>query len=201
MSQKDALLAADGYGSFYKNVRHYKSKERPKPFDILAVYFNVISDEFDPLQLHEISITKPRQLPVLQPFQVAGRIRSFKKPKSMLQGDIFPALFGKFGDILAIPLTSIYNEISASRVWPACWKKEFVTVILKKTLPESVNDLRNISCTLLPSKIYGSYVLNWLQEEVNTKDNQFGGVKGCGTAHFLVQVLDEIWRTIGLLLC
>ena len=64
--------------------------------------------------------------------------------------------------------------------------EEHVTVIPKKTVPESINDLRNILCTALPSKVYESYVLNWVQEEVRTKSNQFGGVKGCSTAHFLI---------------
>ena len=43
------------------------------------------------------------------PFQVAGRIRVFKKSKSMVRGDIFPALMGLFGDLLEVPLTDIYN--------------------------------------------------------------------------------------------
>ena len=71
-----------------------------------------------------------------------------------------------------------------------------VTVIPKKAVPESINDLRNISCTLLPSKVYESYVLNWIQEEVKVKKNQFGGVRGCSTAHLLVQVWDEIGRIL-----
>ena len=52
----------------------------------------------------QIPITKNRTLTHLVPYQVAGRIRAFKKPKSMVQGDIFPALFIRFGDLLAIPL-------------------------------------------------------------------------------------------------
>ena len=69
-----------------------------------------------------------------------------------------------------------------------------MTTIPKKTLPTGVNDLRNISCTMLPSKIYESYVLNWSQEEVKLRDNQYGGVRGCSTSHLLVGVMDEIAR-------
>ena len=74
------------------------------------------------------------------------------------------------------------------------WKQEFVTTIPKKTVPEGVNDLRNISCTMLPSKIFESYVLNWIQGEVKLKNNQYGGVKGCSTAHLLIGVVDEVAR-------
>ena len=64
-----------------------------------------------------------------------------------------------------------------------------MTAIPKKTVPEGPNDLRNISCTMLPS-----YVLNWVQEEVKLKDNQYGGVRGCSTAHLLVDVWDQVAR-------
>ena len=200
LSQKDALLANDGDIIFFKNVKNYRAKDRPKVFDVkslfpgltprqvaeeLASHFNKISSEFEPLQTHEIPVTHPRALPVLLPHEVAGRIRAFRKPKSMVRGDIFPALMSTYGDLLALPLCNIYNCITLTKVWPSIWKEESVTVIPKKTIPESMDDLRNISCTALPSKIYESYVLNWTQEEVATKTNQYGGVKNCSTAHFL----------------
>ena len=56
--------------------------------------------------------------------------------------------------------------------------------------------MRNISCTLLPSKVYESYVLNWLQEEVKCKINQYRGVRGCSTSHLQVQVMDDIGRIL-----
>ena len=112
----------------------------------------------------------------------------------MVKGDIFPALFSKFGDFLALPLSSIYNEITVTRVWPVIWKQEFVTTIPKKANPESEGDLRNISCTMLPSKIYESYILNWVQAEVRIKDTQYGGVKGCSTSHLLIGMWDEVAR-------
>ena len=59
----------------------------------------------------------------------------------------------KFSDFFAIPLTNIYNEVSDTFVWPLQWKREYVTVIPKKKNPEELGDLRNISCTLLASKI------------------------------------------------
>ena len=135
-SQKDALLASDGSRNFFKNVRNYRSAEKPRPFDVctlfpgksekevaelLASHFNAISSEFQPLEACQIPRTYWKTLPMLSPYQVAGRIRVFKKPKSMVRGDIFPALFGKFGDLLALPLCSIYNEITRTRVWPILW--------------------------------------------------------------------------------
>ena len=94
----------------------------------------------------------------------------------------------KFTDFFTIPLTDIYNTIVQTKVWPVRWKKEFVTIIPKKHNPEKLGDLRNISCTLLASKIFESYVLDWLKEEVTLRSNQYGGVKGVSTDHLLVEM-------------
>ena len=123
-------------------------------------------------------------------------MRHFRKPKSMVTGDIFPHLLTRHSDFLAIPLCSIYNSISSTYIWPRQWKIEYVTVILKVRLPQDLGDLRNISCTKLASKIYESYVLDWAKTEVTTKSNQYGGVKGCSTAHLLVKVWDKIMRNL-----
>ena len=158
----------------------------------LACYFNAVSSEFSALEPDEIPQTYDEPLPTLQVWEVAGRIKHFRKPKSMVAGDIFPQLMTLFADQLAVPLTSIYNSISATTIWPVVWKQEFVTVIPKTTHPQTFGNLRNISCTMLASKIYESFVLNWSQQQVRLKSNQFGGVKGSSTAHMLLNVMQDI---------
>ena len=74
----------------------------------MRFFFNKISHEFEPLEPEDIPTTHTRSLPKLLPYQVAGRIRAFKKPKSMVKGDIFPRLMSQFGVLLAIPLTDIF---------------------------------------------------------------------------------------------
>ena len=103
----------------------------------------------------------------------------------MVAGDIFPVLVNRAAPYLATPLVHIYNSISISHTWPNLWKIEYVTPIPKKNVPECANDLRNISCTQLFSKIYESFVLEWVTGQVFLQDNQFGGVKGRSTEHFL----------------
>ena len=206
-SQKEALLAEDSIRNFFKNTKNYMSKQRPAPFDImnmfpgrseedvselLAQHFNAIGSEFSPLEAHEIPTTYNKSLPLLQVYEVAGRLRKFKKPKSVVRGDIFPGIVTKYSDFLAIPLTSIYNSITQTNVWPARWKEESVTVIPKTRTPTEIGQLRNISCTLLVSKVYESYVLQWALEQVKLKDNQFGGAKGCSTAHLLISIWQKI---------
>ena len=209
--QKEHILAEDANRNFYKHVRNFFKLERPKLFDVrdllegmtdqeaaehLAVYFDRISQEFDPLTQEDIPFTYQAGIPILRTFEVASRIRRFRKPKSMVPGDIFLKLVTKFSDFLAIPLTMIYNEISRTLCWPAIWKKEFVTVIPKKTNPRSLGDLRNISCTMLASKMYESYILDWLKEEVSLRPNQYGGIKGLSTEHVLSRCGRKSWKIL-----
>ena len=206
-TQRDNLLGPDAARCFFKNVRNFATFEKPRMFDVreilpgksdpqvaeeLADYFNAVSLKFDPLSPDQIPRTRDRALPVLEVFEVAGRIKRFRKPHSMVPGDIYPALVTQMADFFAVPLTDIYNEISSTYVWPRCWKKEFVTIIPKKSSPQELGDLRNISCTMLSSKIFESYVLDWIKTEVKLRDNQYSGVKGVGTDHVLVQM----WQTI-----
>ena len=209
--QKKVLTAADASRSFYKNVRAYQSKEKPPQFDVrdlypgtedeviadnLANYFNAISSEFDGLTEEQVPITEPRYLPFLSISDVAARLLKFRKPKSKVAGDIFPSLVNQNAPLLAIPQAHIFNSINISHVWPEIWKIEYVTPIPKKSVPESPNDLRNISCTQLFSKIYESFILEWLTSQVSLRNNQYGGVKGRGAEHLLVNLWQRVLENI-----
>ena len=152
-----------------------------------------MSNEFEPLSPEDIPQTHSAGIQILARHEVASRIRRFSKQKSTVPGDAFPNLMTEFSDFFTIPLTDIYNCITRTQQWPRCWKKEFVSVIPKKNNPEGLAGLRNISCTMLASKIYESYVLDRLKLEVKLRPNQYGGVKGVGTAdHVLVQLWQKI---------
>ena len=110
----------------------------------------------------------------------------------MVRGDIFPDLVTRYADLLAIPLAAIYNDISQTQKCPNIWKNESVTIIPKTRTPTELGQLRNISCTMLASKVYESFVLGWTLEQVKLKGNQFGGMKGCSAAHLLVSVWQNI---------
>ena len=210
-TQKGHILAEDANRNFFRHVKSFSSIEKPKQYDVrelfpgkndsevaeeLAKYFNAVSDEFEPLEPAQIPETRGRLIPLLENYEVSARIRKFKKPKSMVRGDVFPQLMTLLSDFFAIPLTSIYNEITRTFIWPECWKQEFVTAIPKKSCPESISDLRNISCTMLASKIFESYVLDWLRADVKLKKSQYGGEKGCGTDHLLVQLWQDVLENL-----
>ena len=55
-----------------------------------------------------------------------------------------------------------------------------------------MDNLRNISCAALVSKIFESYLLGWLREEVPLKSNQYWGVAASSLEHKLCGVWHEI---------
>ena len=209
--QKNNLTAPDAARAFYRNVKAYSSKEKPPIFDVkelypekndayiaesLADHFNSISNEFEGLNENEVPPQAYNSLKMLTAEEVVERLKSFKKPKSTVKGDIFPALVNRAAPALAAPLQHIYNNITLTQSWPTIWKTEYVTPIPKKTMPQGPGDLRNISCTQLFSKVYESFILQWLGQQVRLRLNQYGGVKGCGTEHFLVNLWQRVLENI-----
>ena len=205
--QRNNLLSDDASKNFFKNIKNFSTVEKPKSFSITelrpgksdkevadeaATFFNSISQEFSPLQQVDIPTSFERVLPKITVPQVKAMLQKQKKPNSMVKGDIFPKLIGSCIDSLALPLSSIYNEIVREGMWPKKWQVEYVTLIPKKTMPSEFADMRNISCTAFFSKVMESFLLLWAMDEISLKNNQYGGVKGCSTTHMLL----DIWQDI-----
>ena len=209
-NQKEHLLSNDANRNFFKHVKNFSKFEKPREFDVreivtgsdvevsekLADYFIEVSREFEPLEPGDILAERPEGGRILERYEVAARLKKMRKPKSMVPGDIYPQLVTLFSDLLAIPLTSVYNEILRTYIWPTCWKQEFVTVIPKKSSPQDLGDLRNISCTMLASKVFETFVLDCLKSEVKLRHNQYGGVRGLGTDSLLVQLWQETLQNL-----
>ena len=162
----------------------------------LADHFNGISCEFDGLDPATIPRTYSAPAQILTREVVASRLVKIRKPKSMIKHDIFPSLVNDCAFSLAGPLTHIFNTITTSSTWPMKWKEEYVTPIPKKAVPENMNDLRNISCTALFSKVYESFVLGWLGEQVGMRANRLGGMKGTSTEYYLVELYQLVLEAL-----
>ena len=209
--QRKNLTSGESARRFHKLVKAYSCREKPPEFDVrdlypgeedgevaekLAEHFNAISSEFDGLNEDDLPDHDGIDLPVLTKVEVEKRLREFKKPRGGVKGDIFPSLVTSNSAALSVPLTHLYNHITSSTQWPQDWKTEFVTPIPKTTMPQSPNDLRNISCTMLFSKVYETFVLNWLTGQIGLKHNQFGGVKGCGSEHLLIKMWQDVLESL-----
>ena len=190
---------------FFQAVNKLKHREAPAPWSILemfpgesekdiaetvASFFNAISQEYEPIG--PPSPGNAAMFRNIEPYEISARLKKMKKPKSRLRGDIDPRLNVKYCDVLAFPLAYMYNLISSTGKWPDLWKLENVTVIPKNSCPSSLSELRNLSCTPLYSKLLESFVLEEIKKEVKLSNSQYGGMRGCGVDHFLVETWHQI---------
>lgn len=111
-------------------------------------------------------------------------------------GDIFPELITEHAHDLSNIIAHVLNAAYVEECWPSIWKLEIVTLIPKKSKPQALNELRNISCTPLLSKVMENFVLDRLKTEVYQRDNHFGGLSGCGTSQYLIEAWDFIHEAL-----
>ena len=94
---KILITSPDSSRNLFRNVRTYNTVEKPAIWNVkelcpdlsdqqlseeLSKIFIKISNEFLPLSNSQIPRTFQRQLPHLLPYQVAGQVRAFKKPRT-----------------------------------------------------------------------------------------------------------------------
>ena len=195
----------DEQAAYYRAVKSLGTPSAPVKWDVKTMfpgedenaiakkvvkYFAAVSKEFTPLT--PSTTNEGTNFRKLAEHEVAVRIKKAKKPRSGLPGDIFPELLTKYAEDLSVPLTIIYNKVLKTADWPAQWKNEHITVIPKKKKPQGLNECRNISCTNFWSKVLESIMLARLRYEIEDDPAQFGGLKGCGTAHFIAEVWTKI---------
>ena len=135
----------------------------------------------------------------LRPFD-AGRaeslLRRHKKTKSAVPGDPMPHLIQGFPAVFAPAVAEIFNEVNVTATWPAAWKREYLTIIPKSPRQSCLSECRNISCTAYLSKVLEGVLLEKLRQELQPDPDQFGGEKGCGAEHMMVEIWDKILRVM-----
>ena len=203
--------ASDKKGLAYTALRNLQCPSRPKQWTVLdmdkekapsevveelAEYFSQITNEYDPVQLSDIPITFDRPIFCLTEDMIEKRIRESKKPNSTVPGDVPPKLLTRLAKFISRPACHIFNHVPMVMEWPELWKREYQTVIPKKPSPSSFSELRNLSCTNFISKVLESFVIDSLKSEVQISELQYGGMKGCGTDNFLVEVWNNVMETL-----
>ena len=165
----------------------------------LADFFSCISQEFSPLDVQKCSPkvkallvdAKTQKTPVLQPYEVYARINKSKKPGSTIPGDLPVKLVKEFAVELAEPVCKIFNNITSSAKYPRQWVNEYQIAIPKILSPQSEDDLRNIASTAYFSKIYESFIGDWIFPFIGPYIDpaQCGGLKGSSITHYLIRLL------------
>ena len=172
----------------------------------LADYFSSISQEFEPICVDKLplrvknilSSSSSQSKPVLEEWQVYARIKKSKKPNSTIPGDIPVKLVKEFSAEIAVPACRIFNRITESAEYPRQWVTEYQIAIPKCKPPLTEDDLKNISSTALLSKIYESFIGDWIFPFIGPfiDPAQCGGLKGSSITHYLVKLLHFVHQNL-----
>ena len=86
------------------------------------------------------------------------------------------------------------NTIAQTGVWPEQYQTEWGTPIEKTKNPIDESQTRVISCTNKMNLVFEKQVLKWLMQytKMNLDPDQFGGIKGNSTAHYLIEMTNFI---------
>ena len=193
---------------YYAAVKLLHTEEAPKRWDVCSLFpgedeltvasksadfFNKISREFRPVP-NPVGVDFEDLAP--SEAEVVKKLKKMKKPASKVKGDIDRRLIIKYPELLAKPLTIVYRSIYRVLRWPRAWKEETVTLLPKARVPDSLGQVRNISCTPFFSKVLESFLLDDLREDITLADQQFGGRKGQGVDHMLIETWEEILKSL-----
>ena len=102
---------------------------------------------------------------------VYEKIKSSKKSKSAVPGDIPKTLVQECSADLSVPVSQIFQNILNTCHWPKQWRVPN---------PKNEDQLRIISLTSYLSKVFEAFVIDWLMEFVGDKIDwgQYGGLEG-----------------------
>ena len=174
----------------------------------IADYFSSISQEFESLEMKKLppnvksSIEGAKgdpDIPVLEAYEVYKKILKAKKPDSVIHGDIPKDIVKLFSPELAEPVAIIFNKISSSFEYPRPWIKESQIAVPKVFPPTSEDDLRPLSRTFFFSKVYESFIAEWLLPVILPyMDPGQYGMKGSSIVHYLLRFLHFIHSSLDL---
>ena len=138
-------------------------------------------------------------IPRLQEYQVFKRICKSKKPNSSVKGDLPKKMVQEFSCELSTPVSIIFNSILITLQYPRQWVIEHQLPIPKVTSPSSEDELRNLAKTSFFSKVFESFLSDWLLPIVGPYlDPCQYGLKGASISHYLFKLLRFIHEFLDL---
>ena len=190
-------------GSFTLTSHTEQNLTEKESVERIASHFAAISNEFPafnekclPSHVQE-QLKKPidlKEIPELSDFDVYRKLRSSKKPRSCVPGDLPHRLLKEFIPELSLPANRIFNNIFRTGHWPKQWRIEYGVPLKKVPNPDNEDQLRIISLTSFLSKVCEQFVLDWLLHYVEDKLDwkQYGGVKGSSITHYLIDFVNFV---------
>ena len=158
-------------------------------------FFVSVSEHLPRLDRNNEAFDVEGQLPDEYVIDLTTTLQALRKVKAnkATGPDNVPAwILKNHANILAGPLTAIFNNSLREGIIPDTWKSANVIPVPKVNPPNTIEkDVRPISLTPIASKTLESIILNMVNEKIaeNIKRNQFGGMGGASTTDALVEMI------------
>ena len=159
------------------------------------IFLISVSDKLPRLKKDNTIFTVNDELPdqyVIPVMKTVVALCNVKMRKDTEPDNIPAWLLKSHAEVLAPPLTAIFNNSLREGVVPIEWKTANVILLPKRNPPVSIEKyIRPISLTLIAAKVFESIVMKWIDEKIDGKiDNkQFGGISGTSTTDVLLEMV------------
>lgn len=150
------------------------------------------NEEYDSSKIYPFYI--PEQQPISFPFVTTANITTLllKLKSSFYSGpDGIPScLLINCAEIIAIPLTILFNLSIKHGYFPKLWKKSFVIPLFKSGNKSNIMNYRGIAKLSVIPKLFEQYLTEFLSQQVSSilTPFQHGFRKGCSTTTNLLEL-------------
>ena len=166
---------------------------------ISQCYAPINISNFPPKMREDLGNPNMEAVPKLEDYDVYRKIRKSRKPNSSVPGDLPKKVILEFSCELATPMTVIFNSILKTLKYPKQWIVEYQIPIPKSNPPSSEDELRNIAKTTFFSKVFESFLSEWLLPIVEPYlDPCQYGLKGASINHYLLKILKFVHEYLDL---
>ena len=211
---KDNILGNCNKNSskWWKNISQLTGRKKPSKFflcdpenqatmndketaNYINNFFASLTKDFPDVHERWFEYGVGESLPIITKESVVTKLRNLKTNKASCLNDPNCKLLKIFAEVFAIPLTHIFNESFKSKRFPTTWKEFCVIPIPKCVSCTSVEQLRPIALTSVISKLQESYVVKWINEDVEGKISkaQYGGQPGSSAVLALIYLVHK-WQ-------
>ncbi|XP_019330511.1 PREDICTED: RNA-directed DNA polymerase from mobile element jockey-like [Aptenodytes forsteri] len=138
--------------------------------------------------------------PVIQEEAVNDLLRHLDAHKSMGLDGIHPRVLRELAEVLAKPLSIIYQQSWLTGEVPGDWRLANVTPIYKKGRKEDPGNYRPVSLTSVPGKVMEQFILRALtrheRDNQGIRPSQHGFMRGRSCLTNLISFYDQVTRLV-----
>ncbi|GAB0205010.1 mitochondrial enolase superfamily member 1 [Grus japonensis] len=125
---------------------------------------------------------REKDLPLVKEDQVRDHLGKLDTLKYMDPDGMHPQVLRELADVIAMPLSIIFEKSWRTGEVPENWRKASVTPVFKKGRKEDPGNYRPVSLTSIPGKVMEQLILEVISKHVEEKkvvnSGQHGFTKG-----------------------